>query len=81
MIFALPPSEVAVHPAKSGQEDAMNSLFLMCDDLDATMRLLRRKKAKCRVVGDESWGRVAMITLPSGSELGLYEPRHTLAHK
>jgi catechol 2,3-dioxygenase-like lactoylglutathione lyase family enzyme len=81
LIFALPPSEVAVHPAKSVQEDAEHSLFLMCDDLDATMSLLRRKKVKCRVVGDESWGRVAMITLPSGSELGLYEPRHPLAHR
>ena len=81
LIFSLPPSEVAVHPAKSTQEDAEHSLFLICDDLDATMSLLRRKKVKCKVVGDESWGRVAMITLPSGSELGLYEPRHPLAHK
>jgi len=80
LIFALPPSEVAVHPAKSVQEDA-HSLFLMCDDLGATMNLLRRKKVKCKAVGDEKWGRVAMITLPSGGELGLYEPRHLVAHK
>jgi len=80
LIFALPPSEVAIHPAKSTPEDA-HSLFLMCEDLDATMGLLRRKKVKCRIVGDERWGRVAMITLPSGIDLGLYEPRHPLAHK
>jgi hypothetical protein len=53
----------------------------MCEDLGATMNLLRRRKVKCKVVGDERWGRVAMITLPSGGELGLYEPRHPLAHK
>jgi len=81
LIFELPPSEVAVHPAKSAQEDAQHSLFLMCEDLDATMGLLRRKKVKCRVIGDERWGRVAMITLPSGIDLGLYEPRHPVAHK
>lgn len=81
LIFALPPSEVAIHPAKSIQEDSQHSLFLMCRDLDATMGLLRRKKVRCRVVGDERWGRVAIITLPSGIELGLYEPRHPLAHK
>ncbi|HYB75829.1 MAG TPA: VOC family protein [Nitrososphaerales archaeon] len=80
LIFALPPSEVAVHPAKMAQEDA-HSLFLMCDDLEATMRLLHKRKVKCRVVGDERWGRVAMITLPSGGELGLYEPRHPVAHR
>jgi len=81
LIFALPPSEVAVHPAKSTEEDAQHSLFLMCEDLDAAMAFLRRKKVKCRKVGEERWGRVAMITLPSGIELGLYEPRHPLAHQ
>jgi len=81
LIFALPPSEVAVHPTKSAQEDAQHSLFLMCDDLGATMSLLRKKKVKCKAVANERWGKVAMITLPSGGELGLYEPRHPLAHK
>jgi len=80
LIFALPPSELAIHPTKSTHEDP-DSLFLMCDNLDATMRLLRRKRVKCKVVGDERWGKVAMIALPSGGELGLYEPRHPTAHK
>jgi len=81
LIFALPPSEVAVHPSKTAKGDAEHSLFLMCDNLEATIRLLHRKKVKCRVVGDERWGKVAMITLPSGGELGLYQPRHPVAHK
>ena len=81
LIFALPPSELAVHPTKSAREDSQHSLFLMCEDLDATMSLLRRRKVKCKVVGEERWGRVAMIKLPSGADLGLYEPRHPLAHK
>ena len=76
LIFALPPSEVAVHPAKSPKEEEGHSLFLMCDDLDATMNRLRKKKVKCKVVGNERWGRAAMIKLPSGAEIGLYEPRH-----
>ena len=81
LIFALPPSEVAVHPTKAAQEDAQHILFLTCDDLGATMDLLRKKKVKCKIVGNERWGKVAMITLPSGAELGLYQPRHPLAHK
>jgi catechol 2,3-dioxygenase-like lactoylglutathione lyase family enzyme len=81
LIFALPPSEVAVHPTKSANEDSQHSLFLMCENLDATTNLLHRKRVKCRIVGDERWGKVAMITLPSGMDLGLYEPRHKLAHK
>ena len=31
LIFALPPAELAVHPAAS----ARHELYLMCDDLDA----------------------------------------------
>jgi catechol 2,3-dioxygenase-like lactoylglutathione lyase family enzyme len=36
LIFALPPAEVAVHPA----ELASHELYLMCDDLAATMAKL-----------------------------------------
>ena len=80
LIFALPPAEVAVHPAKSLQSDA-HSLFLMCKDLRTTVASLRRKKVKCKTLDEQPWGKVAMITLPSGAELGLYEPKHPLAHK
>jgi hypothetical protein len=33
-IFALPPAELAVHPAR---EDGRHEVYLMCDDLKATM--------------------------------------------
>ena len=81
LIFALPPSEVAVHPAKSSRGDATHTLFMMCDNLEATLAFLRRKKVRCEIIGEESWGKVAMITLPSGGELGLYEPKHPVAHR
>jgi hypothetical protein len=35
LIFALPPAELAVHPAEEG---GRHELYLMCDDLDATQR-------------------------------------------
>jgi catechol 2,3-dioxygenase-like lactoylglutathione lyase family enzyme len=81
LIFALPSSEVAVHPTKSSTEDAAHSLFLTCDNLEATLTFLRSKKVRCKVIGEESWGKIAMITLPSGSELGLYESKHPIAHR
>lgn len=82
LIFSLPPSEVAVHPSKSssGEEEA-HSFFLMCDDLQSTIGSLKRKKIKCKIIGEQSWGKVAMIALPSGGELGLYEPKHPLVNK
>ena len=75
LIFALPPSELAAHPASGDGGEV--ELYLMCDDLDATMQELRDKDvAFDGAVTDEAWGRVTKILLPSGARLGLYEPRH-----
>ena len=72
LIFGLPPGELAAHPGeKSGSE-----LYLMCDDLEATMADLRAKGVELGPVSDQGWGRVTTIALPDGGELGLYEPRH-----
>lgn len=74
LIFALPPSEVAVHPADGGLR---HELYLMCDDLDETVERLRAKGVE--FAGDasqQSWGRLITMKLPGGAELGLYEPRH-----
>jgi catechol 2,3-dioxygenase-like lactoylglutathione lyase family enzyme len=77
LIFALPPAEVAVHPADSG---GRHELYLMCDDIDATVRELRGKGVHlAREVSDQGWGRLTAIQLPGGGELGLYEPRHPTA--
>ncbi len=73
LIFALPPAELAVHPANKGGHE----LYLMCDDLQATMAdLQQRGVAFSRPVTEQSWGLVTSIRLPDGTELGLYEPRH-----
>ena len=76
LIFALPPAELAVHPA----EDAgRHELYLMCDDIHATLAELRGKGVEvARDVSDQRWGLVAAIRLPDGSELPIYEPRHPL---
>jgi catechol 2,3-dioxygenase-like lactoylglutathione lyase family enzyme len=76
LIFALPPAELAAHPASSEGGDV--ELYLMCDHLETTMQELRDKGiAFDGPVTDERWGRVTNIVLPSGTRLGLYEPRHT----
>ena len=75
LIFALPPAELAAHPASSEGGDV--ELYLMCDDIEATMQQLRDKGvAFDGSVTDQRWGRVTSIVLPSGATLGLYEPRH-----
>jgi hypothetical protein len=72
-LFALPPAELAVHPA----EVASHQLYLMCDDILATLAELTAKGAVvARDVTDQGWGLLAAIRLPDGSELAVYEPRH-----
>jgi catechol 2,3-dioxygenase-like lactoylglutathione lyase family enzyme len=74
LIFALPPAELAAHPADEGDEQ---KLYLMCDDIRATIDDLTVKGvAFDRPVTDEGFGLLTTIRLPGGGELGLYEPRH-----
>jgi catechol 2,3-dioxygenase-like lactoylglutathione lyase family enzyme len=74
LIFALPPAELAVHPADG---DGQHELYLMCDDIHATLAELRGKGVEvARDVSDQRWGLMAAIRLPDGRELGIYEPRH-----
>jgi catechol 2,3-dioxygenase-like lactoylglutathione lyase family enzyme len=74
LIFALPPAELAAHPA---DEDGQHELYLMCDDVHATVEELDTKGVEfSRSVSDEGFGLATAIRLPGGGELGLYEPRH-----
>jgi catechol 2,3-dioxygenase-like lactoylglutathione lyase family enzyme len=78
LIFQLPPAEVAVHPTDG---EAKHELYLMCDDIENVLGELAAKGVEvARPVSDESWGLLASISLPSGAELPLYEPRHPVAY-
>jgi hypothetical protein len=86
LIFALPPSELAVHPAEENfvQKHAEHTmlgaiLYLMCDDLDAMMKGLADKGIDCAKIEEAQWGRSTSIRLPSGGEIGLYQPTHATA--
>jgi len=76
LIFAAPPSELAVHPADDGE---YHELYLMCDTIEGTIAELRAKGVETGAIDDQPWGRVAQVRLPSGQELGMYEPRHPTA--
>jgi catechol 2,3-dioxygenase-like lactoylglutathione lyase family enzyme len=75
LIFALPPAELAAHPASA--DGGGYDLYLMCDDIEATMRdLTAQGVAFDGGVTEQRWGLITAIRLPGGGRLGLYEPRH-----
>jgi catechol 2,3-dioxygenase-like lactoylglutathione lyase family enzyme len=74
LIFALPPAELAAHPADGASH---HELYLMCDDIHATIEDLKAKGVEfTRDVHEERWGLTTAFRLPGGGELALYEPRH-----
>jgi len=73
LIFALPPAEVAVHPA--AQND-VHELYLLCDDIEAFIARMRSQDVACGPVERQSWGLITHLALPGGGKLGIYEPRH-----
>jgi hypothetical protein len=73
LIFALPPSEIAVHP--SG-ENNVHELFLMCDDVHAFIAEMKEKNVSCSAVDEQRWGSITRLALPGGGTLGVYQPKH-----
>jgi catechol 2,3-dioxygenase-like lactoylglutathione lyase family enzyme len=77
LIFALPPAEVGVHPTDGTDSTGKHELYLMCDDLEATMAELAAKGVEFTGdVHEQGWGRVTEIRLPGGDTFGLYQPLH-----
>jgi predicted enzyme related to lactoylglutathione lyase len=73
-IFALPPSELAVH---ASEDDDRHELYLMCDEIEPTVEELKRRGVNfTRPITDVRWGRLTAFAIPGGGELALYEPRH-----
>jgi catechol 2,3-dioxygenase-like lactoylglutathione lyase family enzyme len=86
LIFKLPPAEVAVHPSDGDTGQAHGGrhllgavLYLMCDDLASLIKSLQAKNVSCSAVEQAPWGIKTTIRLPSGGEIGLYQPKHPTA--
>ena len=86
LIFALPPAELGVHPSMDNfaQTHAEHSLlgavvYLMCDDLNEMIEKLKSRNVSCTAIETAEWGITTSVKLPSGGEIGLYQPTHPTA--
>ena len=76
LIFELPPAELGVHPVDEGGH---HELYLMCDDIEATVSDLKGKGVEFTgPVSNQGFGLMTTMRIPGG-ELSLYEPRHPTA--
>jgi catechol 2,3-dioxygenase-like lactoylglutathione lyase family enzyme len=78
LIFALPPAEAAFHDADRTDPPAKarHELFFICDDIAATLRDLAQKNVPVSAVSEQRWGKLATFTLPGGSKVRIYQPKH-----
>lgn len=73
LIFGLPPTELAVHPA---EKNDVCELYLLCDNIDDVVAQLTEREVVCGDVEELSWGFMTRITLPGGGTVPIYQPRH-----
>ena len=73
LIFALPASEIAIHPA---QTSGGHEIYLMVDDIAGFVAGMNDREVRCTPPQDQGWGVLTQLTLPGGGQLGIYEPRH-----
>jgi catechol 2,3-dioxygenase-like lactoylglutathione lyase family enzyme len=73
LIFALPPAEAAFHESDGNNR---HELFLMCDNIAATLEDLTKKNVSVSEISEQRWGSLASITLPGGGKIGIYQPKH-----
>jgi hypothetical protein len=73
LIFGLPPSEAAVHPAPTGDRQ---ELYLLTDRIDEFVEEMHAHGVVCDSPRAQPWGTLTTVHLPGGGRIGVYEPRH-----
>jgi len=73
LFSAVSLAEAAFHPAEG---DTRHEFYMMCDDLANEIAALHAKGVVSSEVVEARWGSFTKIRLPSGGEIGLYEPKH-----
>jgi predicted enzyme related to lactoylglutathione lyase len=80
LIFALPPAELGIHPADTPQSEDTHRLYLMCEDIEASVASLKARGVEFTGgITDAGWGLLTAMKIPGGGELSIYQPRHPSA--
>src|ERR1700726_3674158 len=70
LIFKLPPAELGIHPTSGsgpGPASGHHELYLMCDDIEATVSELESKGVEFTSgVADQAFGLLTTLQVPGG---------------
>jgi catechol 2,3-dioxygenase-like lactoylglutathione lyase family enzyme len=87
LIFKLPPAELGIHPGAASADPATGApsghheLYLMCDNVEATVKDLTAKGVTFTApIEDQGFGLLARLQVPGAGEIGLYQPKHPTAY-
>jgi predicted enzyme related to lactoylglutathione lyase len=87
LIFKLPPAELGIHPSgeasdpNTGAPSGHHELYLMCDDIEATVAELGAKGVEFTApIENAGFGLLTRFRVPGAGEMGLYQPRHPTAN-
>ena len=75
LIFALPPTELGVHPADDGRPSGTHALSLMCHDIEDTVAQLEAKGAEFTMpVTDAGYGLITTMEVPEAARSACTSP-------
>ena len=57
-------------------ENDMQEFYLMTDDLEAEIAMLKKSGIACEAKSEQRWGTLTRLKMPGGGTLGLYQPKH-----
>jgi hypothetical protein len=87
LIFKLPPAELGIHPAGTDGDPVAEApsghheLYLMCDDVEATVAELAAKGVEFTApIEDQGFRLPTRLRVPGAGEIGLYQPKHPVAY-
>jgi len=86
LILARPPTEVRIDPGSGdfvplhGHRQLLGAvLYPMCENLSVVMESPESRNVACSRITEEPCGWRTSLRLPSGGEIGLYQPSHPTA--
>lgn len=76
LVFGMPPCDFAILAATPEKQNGKTEFHFTCPNISTFQREMEAQKIECSPIEDHGWGLVVRITLPGGSEVGVFQARY-----